>query len=53
MVMKINVLTKYLLYAGLAVMAASCKDGNGAATASGTFEAEEITVSAEASGMHS
>lgn len=48
--MKINVLTKYLLYAGLAVMAASCKDGNGAATASGTFEAEEITVSAEASG---
>lgn len=50
MVMKINVLTKYLLYAGLAVMAASCKDGNGAATASGTFEAEEITVSAEASG---
>lgn len=50
MTMKINVLTKYLLYAGLAVMAASCKDGNGAATASGTFEAEEITVSAEASG---
>lgn len=50
MVMKINVLTKYLLYAGLAVMAASCNDGNGAATASGTFEAEEITVSAEASG---
>lgn len=48
--MKINVLTKYLLYAGLAVMAASCKDGNGVATASGTFEAEEITVSAEASG---
>lgn len=48
--MKINVLTKYLLYAGLAVMAASCKDGNGAATASGTFETEEITVSAEASG---
>ena len=50
MAMKINVLTKYLLYAGLAVMAASCKDGNGAATASGTFEAEEIMVSAEASG---
>lgn len=48
--MKINVVIKYLLYAGLAVMAASCKDGNGAATASGTFEAEEITVSAEASG---
>ena len=50
MTMKINVVIKYLLYVGLAVMAASCKDGNGAATASGTFEAEEITVSAEASG---
>lgn len=50
MTMKINVVIKYLLYVGLAVMSASCRDGNGAATASGTFEAEEIMVSAEASG---
>ena len=42
---------KYLLFAAcMAVLAVSCKDKSGEPMASGTFEADEITVSAEASG---
>lgn len=42
---------KYLLFvACMAALAVSCKDKSGEPMASGTFEADEITVSAEASG---
>lgn len=46
-----SVIFRLLLPAACAVSAVvSCADGNGSVTASGTFEAEEITVSAESSG---
>lgn len=49
--MKNTRVIKYLFSAFFVVLAAaSCKNGDGAVTASGTFEADEVTVSAEVSG---